>query len=89
MIVSGVELDDALDTELRAVVFADPPDAADLTALETRHRRVRQAMADAIPVIMERSELRELRTYLPAHFVSDPSGIRLKAVWRPAGAPKP
>jgi hypothetical protein len=89
LIVSGVDFGDALGTELRAVVFADPPDAADLAALEGRHARVRQALADAIPVIMERDELRELRTYLTAHLRERSERYPLKAVWRTAGAPKP
>jgi hypothetical protein len=88
LIVAGVELDDELDTELREVVFADPPDAADLGALEGRHRRVRQVLADAIPAIMEHDELRELRTYLAAHLRERAERYPLKAVWRPAGAPK-
>lgn len=89
VLTSVVELGDALDDELRAVVFEEPPDAADLTALEARHVRVRQALANAIPLIMDRDELRELRTYLAAHLRERAQRYPLKAVWRPAGAPKP
>ncbi len=88
VLISGVELDDALDDELRAAVFEDPPDAADLTALEARHARVRQALADAIPFVMDTDELRELRTYLAAHLRERAERYPLKAIWRPAGAPK-
>jgi hypothetical protein len=88
LIVSGVELDDPLDAQLRALVFADPPDASDLAALEARHRQARQALADAIPVILDQDELRELRTYLSAHLRERAERYPLKAVWRPAGAPK-
>jgi hypothetical protein len=85
---SGVDLPDVLDDELRAIVFVEPPDAADLAALEARHLRVRQALANAIPLVMEHDELRELRTYLAAHLRERSERYPLKAVWRPAGAPK-
>lgn len=88
VLTSEVELDDALDDELRAVVLEDPPDATDLAALQARHVRVRQALADAIPVVMEHDELRELRTYLAAHLRERAGRYPLKSVWRPAGAPK-
>jgi hypothetical protein len=86
VLTSGVELGDALDTELRGIVFADPPDAADLTALESRHARVRQALSHAIPLVMKDNELRELRTYLAAHLRERSERYPLKAVWRPATA---
>jgi hypothetical protein len=88
VLTSGVDMPDALDDELRAVGLEDPPDAADLTALEARHLRVRQALANAIPLVMEQGELRELRTYLAAHLRERSERYPLKAVWRPAGAPK-
>jgi hypothetical protein len=88
VLTSPVELDHALHEEIRTVVLEDPPDATDLTALEARHVRVRQALADAIQVIMEQDELRESRTYLAAHLRERAERYPLKAVWRPAGAPK-
>jgi hypothetical protein len=88
VLTSGLELGDALDDELSAIVFEDPPDAANLTALEERHARIRQALANAIPLVMEHDELRELRTYLAAHLRERAERYPLKAVWRPAGAPK-
>jgi hypothetical protein len=88
VLASDVDLDDALDTEVRSVVFADSVDAADVSALEARHRDVRQALAGVIPVVMDSEELRELRTYLAAHLRARSDRYPLKAVWRPAGAPK-
>ncbi len=88
VLAADVELDDALDTQLRELVFADPPDAADLAALEARHIQARQALADAVPVIMDADELRELRTYVAAHLRERADRYPLKSVWRPAGAPK-
>jgi hypothetical protein len=88
VLTSGVELGDALDEELAGVVFEDPPDGADLAALEARHVRVRQALENAVPLVMEHEELRELRTYLAAHLRERAERYPLKAVWRPAGAPK-
>src|SRR3954452_24227943 len=46
-VLATVDLDDALDTQLRVLIFADPPDAADLRALEARHAQARQALAEA------------------------------------------
>jgi hypothetical protein len=88
VVLSGVDIGDALHDELREVALEDPPEATDLAALEGRHLRVRQALADAIPIIMELDELRELRTYLAAHLRERAERYPLKAVWRPAGAPK-
>ncbi len=87
VLTCGVDIGDALDDELRAVVFEDPPDAADLTALDARHARVRQALADAIPLVMDADELREIRTYLAAHLRERAARYPLKSVWRPAGSP--
>jgi len=87
-VLATVELDDALDAQLRVLVFADPPDAANLSALEARHTQARLALAAAMPVIMEAPELRELRTYLAAHLRERADRYPLKSVWRPAGAPK-
>ena len=88
VLASDVELDDALDAQVREVVFASPPDAANLPALEERHAQVRQALAAAMPVIMDAAQLRELRTYLAAHLRERADRYPLKSVWRPAGAPK-
>ncbi|HEX4015216.1 MAG TPA: hypothetical protein VHX15_00630 [Frankiaceae bacterium] len=88
VITSDVELDGALHERVRAVVLEDPPDATNLPALQARHVRVRQALADVMPVVMERDELRGLRTYLAAHLRERAERYPLKAVWRPAGAPK-
>lgn len=88
VLAADVGLDDAVDTRVREIVLADPPDAANLAALEARHLQARQALADVIPTIMDADELRELRTYLTAHLRERAERYPLKAVWRPAGAPK-
>jgi hypothetical protein len=88
VLAADVGLDDAVDTRVREIVLADPPDAANLAALEARHLEARQALADVIPTIMDADELRELRTYLTAHLRERAERYPLKAAWRPAGAPK-
>jgi hypothetical protein len=87
VLTSDVELDDAVDDKVRAVVLEDAPDPSDVAALEARNQRVREALSAAMPTIMEAGELRELRTYLAAHLRERANRYPLKTVWRPAGAP--